>query len=185
MLPMVTERGEVETARAVLDKVHADLTSREIAHAWPVKLGVMIEVPAAALCAGQLAEVSDFFSIGTNDLTQYTLAAERGHAALGHFSDAAHPAVLALVEAVIEAAEQAGLPVSVCGEAAGDEVAASLLIGLGIRKLSVGPALIRRIAGAVAASDVLDLANAAARALAAGSAQGARSTVIARSPYPD
>ena len=129
MLPMVTEPSEVEAAGAALARAHAALERRMIASAWPVPLGIMIEVPAAAITAKQLSRVSGFFSIGTNDLTQYALAAERGNPGLGRFADAAHPAVLALIEAATHAANEADIPISVCGEAAGDEDAALLLGG--------------------------------------------------------
>ena len=99
----------------------------------------MIEVPSAALLTEQLAEDIDFFSIGTNDLTQYTMAAERGNANVADLQDALHPAVLRLMKSVVEGAESRHRHVSVCGDAASDPLAAAIFGGLGIRSLSVRP----------------------------------------------
>jgi phosphoenolpyruvate-protein kinase (PTS system EI component) len=99
----------------------------------------MVEVPSAALLAERLADSVDFLSIGTNDLTQYALAAERGNTLLPEFQDALHPAVLRLIKGVVEAARIRGRHVSVCGDAASDPVAAPVFVGLGIRSLSVRP----------------------------------------------
>lgn len=140
MLPMVTEAGEVEAARHILESAHSDLAARKPGYAWPVPLGVMVEVPAAAIAAADLAQAAEFFSIGTNDLTQYTLAAERGHPDLGAFADATHPAVLRLIEGTVAAAGDR--PVSVCGEAAAVPAAARAFVERGIRRLSMSaPAL--------------------------------------------
>jgi phosphocarrier protein FPr len=177
MLPMVTEPSEVEAAGASLARAHAALERKMIASAWPVPLGVMIEVPAAAITAKQLSRVSQFFSIGTNDLTQYALAAERGNPSLGRFADAAHPAVLALVEAATRAATEADIPISVCGEAAGDEVTALLLTGLGVRKLSMAAPAISLIAGRLREADLSSLMPAVARALKDDTAQQARAEI--------
>ena len=103
-------------------------------------LGVMVEVPSAALMAGELARRVDFLSIGTNDLTQYTLAADRGNAALADLQDALHPAVLRLVRMALEGAAAAGIPVAVCGELAGDPAGALVLVGMGVDELSADPA---------------------------------------------
>jgi phosphocarrier protein FPr len=102
----------------------------------------MIETPAAALLMPELAGRLDFFSVGTNDLTQYTLAAERGNPALAAYADALHPAVLRLVRQVVECAHGHGKPVSVCGELASDPVAVPILLGLGVDELSVVPAAV-------------------------------------------
>lgn len=143
MLPMVTGPDEVAAARAILEEAHRSLAGTP--HLWPVPVGIMVEVPAAALRIEDFVPVADFFSIGTNDLTQYVLAAERGHPALGRFADATHPAVLGLVGRVA----RAGRPASVCGEAAGDPAAARALVGQGIERLSMGAAAIPRVAEAL------------------------------------
>ena len=98
--------------------------------------GIMIEVPSAAFLAPELARRVDFFSIGTNDLTQYILAADRGNAALAAFQDALHPAVLRAIAGTVAGADAAGIPVAVCGELAGDPAGALVLVGLGVDELS-------------------------------------------------
>jgi len=110
----------------------------KIAHPLP-KLGVMIEIPGAALSADALAPLCDFFAIGTNDLIQYTLAIDRGDEQVAHLYDPLHPAVLRLVQFTVEAALRARIPISVCGEMAGDPRYAALLLGLGVRDLSMSP----------------------------------------------
>lgn len=136
MLPMVASVDEFRLARQVVEEEcqHLQLPL--------IPLGAMIEIPAAALKSAQLAEVADFFSIGTNDLTQYTLAMDRGHPRLAPFLDALDPAVLRLIALAVEGAAGKKRAVSVCGSAAGDPCAVPLLIGLGIDELSMNPELI-------------------------------------------
>ncbi len=145
MFPMVANLSEVLQAKAAMLQAHEDLTADGIAHCWPVETGIMVEIPSAALMADSLAEKVDFFSIGTNDLTQYTLAAERGNPALANLADALHPAVLKLIHKVCQAAETHAKWVGVCGELAGDPVAAPILVGLGVRELSMTASGIPRI----------------------------------------
>jgi phosphocarrier protein FPr len=135
MLPMVTNPDELAAARTHLAHAHAALDQSGIRHAWPVPLGVMIEIPAAALTVESFAS-ADFVSIGTNDLTQYTLAADRENPKLALLGDAGHAAVLSLCARV---ATYAPMPVSVCGEAAGDPLIAPLLVTAGLRRLSMAP----------------------------------------------
>lgn len=137
MLPMVADLGDYRPVRAILDEVRAELGVAD-----PVQLGVMIETPAAAMLAGQIAREADFLSIGTNDLTQYTLAADRGNAAVSQRIDAMHPAVLRLVREVGRGAKVAGRWAGMCGGLASDPLAAPILIGLGITELSATPAAI-------------------------------------------
>ncbi len=137
MFPMVSIVDEVVRARELVDRAHRELNATGTAHAWPVKLGCMIEVPAAALIASQIAREVDFFSIGTNDLTQYTLAAERGSSALSSLQDALHPSVLQLIKCVVDGAKRYDRHVCVCGDAASDPVAAAAFVGLGVHCLSV------------------------------------------------
>jgi len=137
MLPMVADLGDYRPVRAILDEVRAELGVAD-----PVQLGVMIETPAAAMLAGQIAREADFLSIGTNDLTQYTLAADRGNAAVSQRIDAMHPAVLRLVREVGRGAKAAGRWAGMCGGLASDPLAAPILIGLGITELSATPAAI-------------------------------------------
>jgi len=138
LLPMVATVEEMVLARSMLDKVLRRLKRAHVAVASPTPaLGAMIEVPGAALAADALAGVSDFFAIGTNDLTQYVLAIDRADEAVAHLYNPLHPAVLRLIQFATEAALRARIPVSVCGEIAGDERFTALLLGLGIRDLSM------------------------------------------------
>jgi multiphosphoryl transfer protein len=169
MFPMVTSIREVRQAREMLEEEHQVLQSNQIAHAWPLQTGIMVEVPGAALTSKILAPEVDFFSIGTNDLTQYTLAAERGSAALAEFADALHPAVLRLIKQVVEAAHAHGKWVGVCGELAGDPAAAPVLVGLGVDELSLNPGGIPRIKAIVRATQTIQAQELAKQALEAES----------------
>jgi phosphoenolpyruvate-protein phosphotransferase len=145
MFPMVADVEEIRKARAWVERAHADLAGENKPHAWPVELGIMVEIPSAALLAPVLAKEVDFFSIGTNDLTQYTLAAERGNPALYHLADGLHPAVLKLIGQVVNASHEAGKWTGICGELGGDPQATPILVGLGVDELSLNPAGIPRI----------------------------------------
>ena len=131
MFPMVADLSEWRAARAVVEELRAELYTPQI------ELGIMIEIPAAALLADVFAAEVDFFSIGTNDLTQYTLAMDRGHPNLAGKSDGLHPAVLKLIQRTVEAAHAAGKWVGVCGELGADPQAVPILIGLGVDELSI------------------------------------------------
>ena len=168
LVPMVNEVDELATVRAMaLECAH------ELELAMP-PLGVMIETPAAALAAGHLARDADFFSIGSNDLTQYTLAIDRGHPDLARHVDSLHPAVLLLIAAAVEGASRRGRPVSVCGAMASDAQALPLLIGLGVTEISVTPASIPRLKGAIRALDAAQCRALAGRALDAEDAESVR-----------
>jgi multiphosphoryl transfer protein len=169
MLPMVATLGEVRAARALLDEARA-ATGIDA----PLELGIMVEVPAAALAAATLAPHVDFFSLGTNDLTQYTMAAERGDERLAGLLAGPQPAVLRLVRATVEAASAHGRWVGVCGELAGDPAAAILLAGLGVTELSMAPALVAEAKAALRAVDLADARAAADAALDAEDADEAR-----------
>jgi phosphoenolpyruvate-protein phosphotransferase len=149
MLPMVATVEEVVVVRTRLEAILASVESTPSA----VLLGVMIEVPAAALLADGLAEVADFFSIGTNDLVQYTLAADRVNPAMADLATPLQPAVLRLIAGVVTAARDRGRHVAVCGEAAGDPSVIPLLIGLGVEELSVTPGAIGRVRDVLAGLD--------------------------------
>jgi phosphotransferase system enzyme I (PtsI) len=138
LLPMVATVEEMVLARGMLDRVLRRLRRARVAVGSPTPpLGAMIEVPGAALAADALAGVADFFAIGTNDLTQYVLAIDRADEAVAHLYNPLHPAVLRLIQFATEAALRARIPVSVCGEIAGDARFTALLLGLGIRDLSM------------------------------------------------
>ena len=174
MFPMVTAVEEIRRARALLSAAHEQLVSTGQEHAWPMETGMMIEVPGAALLARRFAPEVDFFSVGTNDLTQYTLAAERGHQALENFSDAMHPAVLRLISLVTAAARRYGKWVGVCGEAAADPVAAGAFVGLGVDELSVGAGALRRVRRVLTELDAARAQVVARRCLRAEDAEAAR-----------
>ncbi len=169
MLPMVADIGEVRRARELLDRARAQTES-----GTQLELGIMIETPAAALIAARLAPFVDFFSIGTNDLCQYTLAMDRGLAALAGELDALHPAVLRLVDMATRAADAAGRPISVCGTAAADSAVAAVLLGLGIRQLSVVPAAVPRVKAMIRALTISGCRELAVRALDCDSAGDVR-----------
>jgi phosphocarrier protein FPr len=145
MFPMISQPSEVGQSLQLLEQAHDQLTANSVPHLWPLKRGIMVEVPSAALLSEQLAQDLDFFSIGTNDLTQYTMAAERGNAALSDLQDALSPAVLRLMNLLVEGASRRNCHVSVCGDAASDPMAAAIFAGLGIRSLSVRPMQVAEI----------------------------------------
>lgn len=170
MLPMVADLGDYRPVAALLDEVRAELGIVE-----RVPLGVMIETPAAAMLAGQIAREADFLSIGTNDLTQYTLAADRGNAAVSQRIDALHPAVLRLIREVGKGARAAGRWAGVCGGLASDPLAAPILIGLGITELSATPAAIPGLKAVVRGLDMNLCAALAEKACDAASPAEVRS----------
>lgn len=137
MLPLVTEVDEVERTQELVAEAANDLRQAGVPAAETVPVGVMIETPAAALLAGELAERSDFVSVGTNDLTQYTLAVDRGNARLAGRFTPLHPAIVRMLKDILDATTRVGREASVCGEMASDPVSAFLLLGLGYRILSV------------------------------------------------
>ncbi|MDQ3864474.1 MAG: phosphoenolpyruvate--protein phosphotransferase [Actinomycetota bacterium] len=143
MFPMVADVEELKAAKTMLQESRKELES-EGERVGEVETGVMVETPAAALCAAKLAKEADFFSIGTNDLVQYTLAADRGNERLRRLQNADHPAVLALIRQTCEAASAAGIPVGVCGEAAGEPEMIPKLVELGVTELSMGAPSIPR-----------------------------------------
>jgi phosphotransferase system enzyme I (PtsI) len=143
MFPMVVEVGELQAAKRMLQEARTELEAKGV-EVGKVEAGVMIETPAAAICAAELAEEAAFFSIGTNDLVQYTLAADRGNERLGRLQNADHPAVLALIRQTCEAAEKANISVGVCGEAAGEPGMIPKLLNLGVTELSMSAPSIPR-----------------------------------------
>ncbi|WP_448605324.1 phosphoenolpyruvate--protein phosphotransferase [Thermoflexus hugenholtzii] len=149
MFPMVSTVEEIRWLRALLDEVRAALAREGVPLPEDLQVGMMVEVPAAALLAEHFQPWVDFFSIGTNDLTQYVLAADRTNPAVAGMADGLHPAVLRLIRQVTAAAEGTGKWVGVCGELAGDLQAVPVLIGLGVRELSVNPVRVPEVKAAV------------------------------------
>ena len=170
MLPLVTTVDEVVRARELLAEEAERLRVAGTRAAADLPVGVMIETPAAVLIADRLAEVSDFFSVGTNDLTQYTIAVDRGNARLADRFTPHHPAMVRQLRSIVEAAAAADLPVSVCGEMASEPLDALLLVGLGYRRLSVAPPALSLVKWLVRSVSAAEARQAAEAALAARSA---------------
>jgi phosphoenolpyruvate-protein phosphotransferase (PTS system enzyme I) len=142
MYPMISGLDELKQANALLEKCREELRAEQVPFDEKMEVGAMIEVPSAALIADSLARRANFFSIGSNDLIQYTLAADRTNEKVSHLYEPTHPAIIRLIKATVDAAHQHGIWAGVCGEIAGDPVLAPLLIGLGVDKLSASPTLI-------------------------------------------
>lgn len=168
MFPMITELAEVSALRAECEAVRQEL------HAPEVPIGIMVEVPAVAVMADRFAAVVDFFSIGTNDLTQYVLAMDRQHPQLAAQADSLNPAVLALIANTARAARAAGVHVGVCGGLAGDPLGARILTGLGVDALSMSVQDVAAVKDVLRGSAMADLQALAERALAARSAAEVR-----------
>jgi len=159
MFPMIATVNDFLRAREMTEKVRREMGAPK------VELGVMIEVPSAVTMAPELAELADFFSIGTNDLTQYTLAMDRTHPLLAKRADSLHPAVLRLIDATVKAAHSKGKWVGVCGGLAADPLGALILTGLGIDELSMPPALVPQIKAMLRREELGKLTQLAAKAL--------------------
>jgi len=171
MIPLVTRLDEVERTREMMHEEAVRLEKAGVAAAKTVPLGVMVETPAAAVMADRLAEISDFLSVGTNDLTQYTLVVDRGNARLADRFTPHDPSVLRLLKLVAEAARAAGKPASVCGEMASEPLSAFLLLGLGYGTLSVAPPALPFIKWLIRQVTTAQARAAADAALAARSAE--------------
>jgi phosphocarrier protein FPr len=150
MFPMITSVEELQKARSVFDDVYRRLQDQQAVLPSHVLIGIMVEVPAAVVMAAELAELADFFSIGSNDLTQYTLACDRTNASVADIYDPMQPAVLRLIHQVAVAGKNAGKPVAVCGEMAGNVQLAPLLVGLGVDELSMTPTALPQVRAALA-----------------------------------
>jgi len=174
MLPLVVSVDEVRAARRLLEEAAGELDARGVDYRHDLPLGVMVETPAAAVAADTLVNDVAFFSIGTNDLVQYTLAVDRGNANLAERFTPLHPAVLRLIQRTVDVGHAGGLDVSVCGEMASQPVMAFALIGLGVRQLSVAArsvAIVKRIVRGVSAEKAREAAMAALAAHTARDAE--------------
>lgn len=169
LLPMITDPAEIRAVRRMLDEVR-----RELGMTAPVQVGAMIETPASAVIASRIAREVEFLSIGTNDLTQYTLAMDRGHADLAHRIDGLHPAVLKLIAMTVDAGDEQDKLVAVCGGLASEPAAVPILIGLGVRELSVVPTLVPQLKSLIRTLTVETCRALAQRALAMDTAEAVR-----------
>jgi multiphosphoryl transfer protein len=172
MFPMIADIAEIRAARAIVDQIRAEL------HAPAVEIGIMVEVPSAAVMADLLAHEVDFFSIGTNDLTQYTLAMDRTHPKLALQADGLHPAVLRLIERTVHGAHAAGKWVGVCGELGSDPLAVPILVGLGVDELSISVPAIALVKDQIRSLTLAQCRERAAQALACASASQVRQAAM-------
>ncbi len=187
MYPMISNVDEVIHANRILDQAKAELRREGVAFDEDIEVGVMIEVPSAALTAHLIAPHIRFFSIGTNDLIQYTLAVDRVNERITYLYEPTHPAIVRLIRQVIDTAHGAGLWTGVCGEMAGSPVLAPLLVGLGVDELSMSPNLVPMVKGMLRNVRYSDIEDLAAAALASESAAAVldRCRALARAAAPE
>jgi phosphoenolpyruvate-protein phosphotransferase/dihydroxyacetone kinase phosphotransfer subunit len=182
LFPMVATVDELQSLRRLVEEAHHELAEEGLPHDAGPRVGVMIELPSAALQAEHLARPADFFSIGTNDLCQYVFAAERTSAVLAGLADPLHPALLTLIDRTAKAGKAAGIPVAVCGELAAVPLAIPLLVGLGVGELSASPPAIPRIKETLADLSAEQARDIAARALRLDSAKAVRALLARHYP---
>jgi len=162
VLPNVSDDSDVGGARRVIDEERTRLAADGRQQYGEIKIGAMIEIPSAVMTVGSIAAEVDFLSLGTNDLVQYLLAVDRGNEAVAEWFRTLHPAVLQSIGQVLAASKLADIPVSVCGEMAGTPAYAVVLLGLGVRRLSMTPSLIprmRSVLGKISLKDAEQIAN--------------------------
>jgi phosphocarrier protein FPr len=179
LLPMIASVDELREAKAMVREAEAELEREGIPFRKDIRIGVMIEVPAAVAVADLLAREASFFSIGSNDLIQYVMAADRTNSRVAPIADPFQPAVLRMIRQTIEAGRNAGIEVTLCGELAADPLATPLLLGLGLEEFSVSAPLIPELKRAIARWSVAEAGDVAKEALAMDSCQSARRFLLA------
>lgn len=184
MFPMIATLEELHQAKTLLDEARSEVVAAGHLVADGVQVGIMVEVPSVAVLADRFAREVAFFSIGTNDLTQYTLAADRTNEKVAHLSDGCHPAVLRQIQRVIEIGHQNGIWVGVCGELAGDPTAVPVLLGLGLDEFSMAPAAIPRAKTIIRRWSLAEARQLAAEVLNLDSARAVRERVRAHGAAP-
>ena len=180
MFPLISGLDELRRVRTVFDEVRADLERRGVSFKKDIKFGSMIEVPSAVVIADILAKECDFFSIGTNDLIQYSLAVDRVNEKIAHMYEPAHPAILRMIRHVVRAAKAAGIPVGICGEMAGDPLFTELLIGLGIDSLSMSAVAIPVVHAEIVSTRLSTAKRFASHVLAASTVNDVRALLEQR-----
>jgi phosphoenolpyruvate-protein phosphotransferase len=182
MFPMVSTIAEVIRARELMQEAHREVAEAGHEVAADIQVGIMVEVPSVVVMAAEFAQEVDFFSIGTNDLTQYTMAADRTNEKIAYLGDACHPAILRQIQAVIEAAHTRGIWVGLCGELAGDRDAIPILLGLELDEFSMAPAFIPRAKEIVRQWSVSHAKSVALEALGLGRAEAVRDFIQSQEP---
>jgi phosphotransferase system enzyme I (PtsI) len=185
LLPMVSGIDDVRRTRAVIHEVEAELRAAAVPFDPQVPIGAMVEIPSAVLVARDLAKEVDFFSLGTNDLVQYVLAADREDESVASYYQPLHPAVLRLIASLAEVASQTGRPLTICGDIAGDPLYTELLLGLGLRALSVAPGEIPGVKHRIRTIDLGEARRFAQRVLELGTAAEVEDSVATRVLHAD
>jgi phosphocarrier protein FPr len=185
LLPMIASLDELRETKALVAEAEAELEREGLPFRKNIRIGVMIEVPAAVAIADQLAREASFFSIGSNDLIQYVMAADRSNSRVAPMADPFQPAVLRMIRQTIEAGRAAGIDVALCGELAADPVATPLLLGLGLEEFSVSAPLIPGVKRAISSWSAAEAEDVAREALAMDSSQSVRRLLLLRRPSPE
>lgn len=187
MFPMISTYEELIEAKQILEDVRMELKEEKVEQADQMEIGMMIEVPSAAMIAEQLAPEVDFFSIGTNDLIQYSMAVDRTNEMVAYLYQPTHPGIMKLIQIVVQKAHEAGIWVGVCGETAGDVLLTPILLGLGVDELSMGSTSIPRVKRAILSLSYEEMKEKAEELMKQPSAFTIRDELIAiaKEKYPE